>query len=118
VRSGSVYDALELAVAELREFKDTLFAEGELMKAGYVDNAYILYDDPRELNFTFAYDNHIMDEGYGDIAERAARYERVTPERLREVAEILFTKENLTLAIKGNKKKIDTERLEEILRKL
>ena len=102
----------------LREYKQTPPTEEEMMKAGYVTNAGLLYDNPRELNFTFAYDNHIMDEGYCDIYERAARYERVTPERLREVAEILFTKENLTLAIKGNKKKIDTERLEEILRKL
>lgn len=118
VRGGSVYDAVETTVELLREYKERIPSEDEMMKAGYVTNAGLLYDNPRELNFTFAYDNHIMDEGYGDIAERAARYERVTPERLREVAEILFTKENLTLAIKGNKKKIDTERLEEILRKL
>lgn len=118
VRGGSVYDAVETTVELLREYKQTPPTEEEMMKAGYVTNAGLLYDNPRELNFTFAYDNHIMDEGYRDIYERAARYERVTPERLREVAEILFTKENLTLAIKGNKKKIDTERLEEILRKL
>lgn len=118
VRGGSVYDAVQTTVELLREYKERIPSEDEMMKAGYVTNAGLLYDNPRELNFTFAYDNHIMDEGYGDIAERAARYERVTPERLREVAEILFTKENLTLAIKGNKKKIDTERLEEILRKL
>lgn len=118
VRGGSVYDAVETTVELLREYKQTPPTEEEMMKAGYVTNAGLLYDNPRELNFTFAYDNHVMDEGYRDIYERAARYERVTPERLREVAEILFTKENLTLAIKGNKKKIDTERLEEILRKL
>ena len=118
VRGGSVYDAVETTVELLREYKERIPSEDEMMKAGYVTNAGLLYDNLRELNFTFAYDNHIMDEGYGDIYERAARYERVTPERLREVAEILFTKENLTLAIKGNKKKIDTERLEEILRKL
>ena len=118
VRGGSVYDAVETTVELLREYKERIPSEEEMMKAGYVTNAGLLYDNPRELNFTFAYDNHIMDEGYRDIAERAARYERVTPERLREVAEILFTKENLTLAIKGNKKKIDTEKLEEILRKL
>ena len=118
VRGGSVYDAVQTTVELLREYKERIPSEDEMMKAGYVTNAGLLYDNPRELNFTFAYDNHIMDERYGDIAERAARYERVTPERLREVAEILFTKENLTLAIKGNKKKIDTERLEEILRKL
>ena len=118
VRGGSVYDAIETTVDLLREYKSRIPTEDEMMKAGYVTNAGLLYDNPRELNFTFAYDNHIMDERYRDIRERAARYERVTPERLRDVAALIFTKENLTLAMKGNKKKIDTDKIEEILKKL
>ena len=59
-----------------------------------------------------------MSEGYDSITARAERYERVTPERLRQVAEILFTRENLTLAIKGNKKKIDLDKIREILKEL
>ena len=115
VRGGSIYEAVETTVNLLREYKERVPDEDEMMKAGYVTNAGLLYDNPRELNFTFAYDNHIMDEGYRDISERAARYERVTPERLRRVASILFVKSNLTLAIKGNRKKIDLDRIEEIL---
>ena len=118
VRGGSVYDAVETAVELLREFKNTTPDEASMMKAGYVTNAYLLYDEPRELNFTFAYDNHIMNAGYRSIEERAERYGAVTPERVREVAGEIFRPENLTLAIKGNKKKIDTEKLEEILKKL
>jgi hypothetical protein len=34
------------------------------------------------------------------------------------VAELVFKPENLTLALKGNKKKIDLSRLEEIIKKL
>ena len=115
VRGGSIYEAVETTVNLLREYKERVPDEDEMMKAGYVTNAGLLYDNPRELNFTFAYDNHIMDEGYQDVSERAARYERVTPERLRRVASILFVKSNLTLAIKGNRKKIDLDRIEEIL---
>lgn len=118
VRGGSVYDAVETTVELLCEFKNTTPDEASMMKAGYVTNAYLLYDEPRELNFTFAYDNHIMNAGYRSIEERAERYGAVTPERIREVAGEIFRPENLTLAIKGNKKKIDTEKLEEIIRKL
>ena len=118
VRLGSVYEAVELAVDQLREFKTTLFDEPELMKAGYVDNAYILYDEPRDLNFTFAYDNHVMDLGYEDIEARIRAYSSVTPERIREVASELFRPENLTLTIKGNKKKIDLARLDKIIKTL
>ena len=118
VRLGSVYDALSLAVEELRRFKSTLFDECELMKAGYVDNAYLLLDDVRELNFTLGYDNHIMELGYRDIDERRTAYQSVTPERVKEVSEELFRPENLTLTIKGNKKKIDIKKLEEIIKTL
>ena len=102
----------------LCDYKSQEPTPDEMMKAGYVTNAYLLYDNPRETNFTFAYDNHIMSEGYDSITARAERYERVTSERLRQVAEILFTRDNLTLAIKGNKKKIDLDKIREILKEL
>ncbi len=118
VRAGSVYEAAEMTVSELREFKNALFDDAALMKAGYVSNAYLLYDDPRELNFTFAYDNHIMDLGYEDIEARRRAYSSVTSERIREVARELFRPQNLTLTLKGNKNKIDTAKLAEIIKSL
>lgn len=118
VRSGSVYDATELALSILKAFKENIGEDTELMKAGYVDNAYLLYDDQRELNFTFAYDNHIMDAGYESIFERSEIYKAVTGQRINEVANELFRPENLTLAIKGKKKNIDTARLEKIIKNL
>ena len=89
-----------------------------MMKAGYVTNAGLLYDESRELNFTFSYDNHIMNSGYRSVEERAEKYRVITPERVREVASIIFRPENLTLTLKGSKKKIDTKKLEEIIKKL
>ncbi len=118
VRGGSVYDAVSTALSLLREYKETLPKEEAMMKAGYVDNVYLLYDEPRELNFTFAYDNHIMNSGYRSIEERAARYRSITPQRIKEVANIIFRPENLTLTVKGNKKKISAERLEKIIKEL
>ena len=76
----------------------------------------MLYDDPRELNFTMAYDNHIMDEGYTSLDERRERYARVTPERVRDAAREIFKKENLTLTMKGIRRKTDTEKINEILK--
>ena len=118
VRGGSVYDATETTISLLREFKQTIPDEGSMMKSGYVTNAGLLYDEPRELNFTFAYDNHIMNAGYKSVEERAERYRGVSPERIKEVADEIFRPENLTLTLKGNKKKIDLTKLEEIIKKL
>ena len=117
VRAGSVYEATELLLSLLSQFKEEILPEEKMMKAGYVDNAGLLLDDPRELNFTFAYDNHILCEGYRTLDERAERYRAVTPERLRLAARELFKKENLTLTVKGKRKSIDTRRLEEMINK-
>lgn len=115
VKAGSVYEAVELLLSLLTEFKNTTLPESKMMKTGYTDNAYMLYDDPRELNFTFAYDNHVMCAGYSGLDERIDNYHRVTPEALKTAAGEIFRKENLTLAVKGSKRRIDTARLEKII---
>lgn len=118
VKSGSINDAVEAVVDILRQFKENIPSEQDMMRADYVDNRGLLYDDPRELNFVFAYDNHIMNAGYTTVDERADSYMAVTPERIRELANEIFQPKNLTLTIKGNKKKIDALKLEEIIKKL
>ena len=118
VRSGSVSDAVQTVVNILRDFKKNTPLPEEMMWADYVDNAGLLYDDPRELNFVFAYDNHIMNSGYKSIEERSAKYRAVTPERIREISDMIFRVENLTLTLKGNKKKIDLASIENIIKNL
>ncbi len=118
VRSGSVIDAVQAVVDILRQLKENTPSEQDMMRADYVDNKGLLYDDPRELNFVFAYDNHIMNAGYTTVDERADSYMAVTPERIRQLAQRIFRPENLTLAIKGNKKKIDTAAIESIIKGL
>ncbi len=118
LRPALIYDGVETVVSLLRGFKTSLADESKMMKAGYVTNSGMLGDSASETNFAFAYDNHIMSAGYKTIDERSALYAAVTPERIREIARLVFTPDNLTLAIKGNKKKIDTQRLENIIEKL
>ncbi len=118
VRSGSVYEAAETVINILRDLKANPPDREEMLLADYVDNAGLLYDDPREMNFVLAYDNHILNAGYKSIEERTEMYRAVTPERISELANIIFKPENLTLALKGNKKKIDTQALENILKRL
>lgn len=108
---SKLYEAVELTLAELSALCDELLSDERMMKVGYVENGRLLYDSPRDLNFTLAYDNHIMSSGYDSIDARSALYSAITPERLREVANIIFRPENLTLTVKGNKKKIDTDEL-------
>ena len=111
VRPDAIYEAIETTLAILTELKRVPLRDDECMKAGYVDNAFMLYDDTRELNFTFAYDNHIMNSGYSSLEERRERYKAVTPAALMRAAGQIFSPDNLTLTVKGSKKRIDTEKI-------
>ena len=118
LREARLYEAIELVVDLLGRLKREVLPADKCMYATYVDNAPILLDSPRELNFTFAYDNHVMDMAYSDVAARTLAYAAVTPERIRELCEVIFTPDNLTFTMKGNKKRVDTDRISEILSRL
>ena len=117
LRGDNLHRALRETVGILNGIKRDLLTDGECMKAGYTDNVYMLFDDNRELNFTFAYDNHIMGANYSTVEERRGAYESVTPERIREIAGEIFVLRNLTFTMKG-KRKTDTTALREILSEL
>jgi predicted Zn-dependent peptidase len=118
LKERDLYKACEITISILRDFKEKLLSESECMRAPYVDNAPLLYDDPRELNFTMAYDNKIMNRSYSSLDARIEAYRSITPEEIRQAANIIFTKDNLTVTVKGNKRKIDAEALEKIIAKL
>ena len=118
LRGKDILSAVEITVNILNDFKRNLQSPDSLMKCGYVDNAFMLFDDSRELNFTFAYDNHIMQLGYDSIEDRKRAYESVTSADIRRAACEIFRPENLTLTLKGDKKKIDTDKLKKIIMKL
>lgn len=115
LKESHLYEAASMTAQLLRGYTERVLEPERCMKAAYVDNAYILFDDPRELSFNLGYDNHILDLGYSGIEQRRDAYAAVTPERLREVASLVFRPENMSVALKANKKKIDAERLEKII---
>ena len=118
LREGKLCEALECTVSELKKLKAEPLPQDRLMKAGYVDNADMLLDDIRELNFTFGYDNHILELGYADINERKEKYLSVGAEEIMEAARKIFTRSNLTVTLKGNKKRLDAEKISKIISQL
>ena len=115
LKESKLYEAAEMTAKLLKGYTENIVEPDRCMKAPYVDNAYMLLDDPRELSFTYGYDNHVLDLGYGCIEKRQQTYDKITPERIREVAALVFRPENMTVTLKANKKKIDAERLEKII---
>lgn len=115
VKEDKLYEALELTLSALTAAKNEIPDEDSCMKAVYVDNAPMLLDDPCELNFTFGHGNHIVGQNFKTIADQQKAYADITPEMLRDTMRIIFAPENLTVAIKGKKRKIDKERLDKII---
>ena len=118
VQNKDLEESIRIALEILRDFKATRPAPCSLMKSGYVDNALMLLDDSRELNFTLAYDNHIMGLGYKSIEERRRAYDAVTPTDIERAAGEIFKPKNLVLTIKGDKKKINTEKISEMVQNI
>jgi len=118
VKEKNVPQAIELVLEILRDLKTNVCKTEDLIKAPYVDNAYLLYDDARELNFTFAYDAHVLGLPYSGLEDRKAAYRKIEGERMREVARAVFCLENLVLTVKGNKKKLSASALSALLRKI
>lgn len=118
LKEARIYEAAERTVELLRSYKEQVLPEGRCMKAGYVDNAPMLLDDPREMNYTMGLERHILGLGYRNIDERAAEYAAVTPEDIRRAAIEVFRSEGLLLTVKGSKRRIDVVRLHDIVAKL
>lgn len=87
-------------------------------KVFYTDNACLALDNAEELNWTMAYENYILDERMKSVDDRIMLYDGVTEQQIKELAQNVFVPENLVIGIKGRKKKIDTEKVCDIMQKL
>lgn len=118
VRHNNLLESVRIIVDKLHDLKQGIGERLPYVLPPYVDNAYIMYDDVDDFNWSFAYENHILDCGYETIEDRKAAYQNVTAERLNQVANEILKKENLVVTLKGQKKKVDLERLETMIQNL
>ena len=115
----NLYDSLSAAVRLLNEMKKEIGAAALAnAKIYYTDNACLLLDNAEELNWTMAYENHILGGGSVSLSERSARYEAVGEEDVRRMAQKTFCRRSRMIGIKGRKKKLDLDRIETILAEL
>lgn len=75
-------------------------------------------DRPDDLNWSLAYYNHILKGQPIDYADDYYGRLNITKEQVIEVAREIFQSRNMTVAIKGNKRKINVQNIESILRTL
>lgn len=76
-------------------------------------------DNPSELNWNMAYHNHIFKSPPAiNSLDDLSRFTAVTSKQIMQAATDIFRRENLTLVIEGNKRKVKTENIENILKRL
>ncbi len=114
VSPKDLYSSIQVVLSGLAALCDNMADRLALVLPEYTDNAYMIYDDNENFNWQRAYEGHIMNGGEKSIEESREAFLTVTPERLSEIAAEVFTTDNLVLSLKGNKKKIDLQKIRQI----
>lgn len=110
-------DSLRVIVRMLKDIKEGKYDfEANL--------AYEIYcmetkqDDADSLNWCIAYNNHILKGKPIDFSAPNFGRLQLTKEQVQKAVNEIFRTENLTIAIKGNKKAINCEALQKIIKEL
>ncbi len=76
----------------------------------------VLQDDVCDLNWSLAYENHILGDSTADYGkEKFGRYEALTKEKVMDSAKKIFKSPNISIALKGDKKHIQSLNIEDLL---
>lgn len=115
VRAVNLYESIRRVMKTLHSMKTDLTDELDYVIPMYRDNAGLMMDDISDFNWNMAYENHILGEKYPDIEARIQAYERVTIDRIMEMAGTIFTQDNLVLTLKAPKGKADLDKIRSII---
>ena len=109
VRADKLQKSLETVLKIFADAKGTLGKRIPFIRAVYEDNVFIAQDDSENIVSEFGYYNHILGLDLTTIEKRREYFLKVEETEINELAEKVFTHDNLVIAIKGNKKKINSE---------
>ncbi|MEE1503965.1 MAG: insulinase family protein [Acutalibacteraceae bacterium] len=118
VSKAKLIDAIKIVVELLNDVKYGKFNFEAALKLE-TSTVDMDLDKPCNLNWGMAYYNHILKTTPIDYTDELyGRFKGVTKEQVMSVAKEIFQTKNMTVAIKGNKKKINTGEIEGILKNL
>ncbi len=118
VKTNKVEETVKVVIESLKCLKNGVGDRLQYVKAPYVDNAMILFDNSEEFNWNRAYENHILNCNYPDIETRKRAFSDITEKCIEEIACDVLRRNNLVLAMKSNKKKIDLDKIRSIVSEL
>ncbi len=113
IKYQNIDEVLSESVKILNKVK-TADIDIESCKSIYKRNCEQLLDDVDNLNWDRAYYGHISDPDCS-TEERIRLYMTTDKARISQIAERIFRTERLTIAVKGKKSKINTEKIRQIM---
>ena len=117
VDRNKIEDVFKAVVELLNAAKDGRFNfEANLNSEMF--NSELDLDKPSNLNWNMAYYNHILKTEPIDYSDEFYGRFRVTKKQVTDAAKDIFRRRNMTVAMKGNKKRINTDAIEKILESL
>ncbi len=111
VRADKLMKSLDAVLRIFADAKNTIASRLPFILPAYTDNIYTTLDDAESIASDFGYYNHILGCSYGTVEERRREFEEVSPDSLTALARETFDPQRTVIAIKGNKDKIDTEKI-------
>ncbi len=110
-------DSLKIIVKMLKDIKEGQY-DFEANLAYEIYCTETKQDDADSLNWCLAYNNHILKGKPIDFSASNFGRLQLTKEQIQKAVNEIFKTENLTLAIRGNKKEINCEALQKIIKEL
>lgn len=114
VDKKNLYSAIEKTVETINSLKNGEFDYDAVLMKRILAHRLTL-DNVANLNWDLAYEGHIMDE---PICFEQGRFKNITKQQIVDAANEILKTHNLTIAVKGRKKEIDIEKINEILKKI
>ena len=112
---GLLAKSFEAVVRAINRIKQGDF-DLELNKKKLADAFKLTLDDPCSLNWDLAYYGRILESPKPDWSRPAlGRYEAVSMEDVTSAAREIFTRDNLVVTLRGDRRRIDKAELEEVL---
>lgn len=118
VQKKNILPSIEKVVRILSELKTAVTDELLYVLPTYVDNAEFILDSDEELNWNRAYECHIMGNSHQSVQEEKQQYQKITPERIQTIAGEIFTRNNMILTLKTEKKTFPVEEASKLIRRL
>ncbi len=117
VEKTKIEDAIKRIVVLLKDLTAGDFNFNASLKAEMYYTEMEL-DRPDDLNWSMAYYNHILDTHPIDYSDEYYGRFEITKQQIIEAAKEIFQVKNMTIAIEGNKKKINVQSIENIIKTL